>query len=215
MIAIVDYGAGNIRSVQNMAQALNLPTRIVRNGSELEGAERIILPGVGHFDHGMARLEECGFIPVLTEMVMGSGVPLLGICLGAQLIARSSAEGRRPGLGWVAADVVAFDRARMQAGLRLPHMGWGETWLADGALLPRAFQDAFPEDARFYYVHGFHLLCDDPRQAVLRSWYGYEFAAGVMLGNVFGMQFHPEKSHEFGKRVLRAFASWNPAEGTA
>lgn len=215
MIAIVDYGAGNIRSVQNMLRALGLPARIVQSGQDLDGAERIILPGVGHFDHGMALLEERGFIPAMNEMVIEGGIPLLGICLGAQLIARRSDEGRLPGLGWVAADVVAFDRSRLQAGLRVPHMGWSETWLADGAPLPRAFQDAFAEDARFYYVHGFHLLCDDPRQAVLRSWYGYEFAAGVMRGNVMGMQFHPEKSHEFGRRVLRAFANWHPAEEPA
>jgi glutamine amidotransferase len=212
MIAIVDYSAGNVRSVLNMLIALNFPAQIVRNGAELKGAERIILPGVGHFDHGMAQLEELGFIPVLNDMVIGTGVPLLGICLGAQLVARSSAEGRRPGLGWIPADVVAFERSKMNATLRVPHMGWAETWQAKDALLPRPFHDALPEDARFYYVHSFHLLCDNPAHAVLRAWYGYEFAAGVMRGNIMGVQFHPEKSHEFGKRVMHAFATWNPAE---
>lgn len=215
MIAIIDYGAGNIRSVQNMLKALSLPARVVREAEALEGAERIILPGVGHFDHGMAQLEARGLVPMLNEMVMERGVPLLGICLGAQLIARRSDEGQRPGLGWVTADVVAFDRSRMGPELRVPHMGWAETWVAPGAALPPAFDTAFPEDARFYYVHSFHLACDDPDSAVLRAWHGYEFAAGVAQGNVLGMQFHPEKSHDFGKTVLRAFAGWTPEEVTA
>lgn len=215
MIAIVDYGAGNIQSVCNMLRALNLPARVASRGEEIEGAERILLPGVGHFDHGMTSLEERGFIPALNDAVMVRKVPLLGICLGAQLIARRSAEGVRPGLGWVAADVVAFDRSRLTPDLRIPHMGWAETWLADDVQSPQVFRDAFKEDARFYFVHSFHLECDDPRVAFLRAWYGYEFAAGVLLGNVVGMQFHPEKSHDFGKRVLQAFAQWQPGEGTA
>lgn len=215
MIAIIDYGAGNIRSVQNMLKTLSVSARIVRNGAELEGAERIILPGVGHFDHGMAQIENRGFVPVLNEMVVERGVPLLGICLGAQLIARRSDEGQRPGLGWIAADVVAFDRSRMGPELRVPHMGWAETWVAPGSVLHPAFNSAFPQDARFYYVHSFHLACDDPSCAVLRAWHGYEFAAGVAQDNVLGMQFHPEKSHDFGKHVLSAFATWAPTEVTA
>ena len=168
MIAIIDYGAGNVRSVLNMLKALNLPARSVHEGDALKEAERIILPGVGHFDHGMAQLEARGFIPMLNEMVIGCGVPLLGICLGAQLLARRSDEGHRPGLGWVAADVVAFDRTLMGPELRVPHMGWAETWIAPDASLPAGFA-ALPEEARFYYVHSYHLACDDPRRAVAPS----------------------------------------------
>lgn len=212
MIGIVDYGAGNVRSVLNMLSSLNLKAKVVRDGSEFSHVTRIILPGVGHFDHGMDELNSRGFIEPLNRMVMIDKTPLLGICLGAQLIARCSQEGTQSGLGWLPAEVVAFERSKMDASLRVPHMGWAETWQAKGALLPRPFQEALPEDARFYYVHSFHLLCDDPAHAILRAWHGYEFAAGVMLGNVMGMQFHPEKSHEFGKRILRAFATWNLAE---
>lgn len=209
MIAIIDYGAGNVRSVLNMLKALNLPARSVRDGDALKEAERIILPGVGHFDHGMAQLEARGLIPMLNEMVIDRGVPLLGICLGAQLIARRSDEGHRAGLGWIAADVVAFDRTRMGPELRVPHMGWAETWIAPDATLPSGFA-ILPEEARFYYVHSYHLACDDPCRAVLRACHGYEFAAGVAQGNILGMQFHPEKSHDFGKQILRAFAAWSP-----
>jgi glutamine amidotransferase len=213
MIAVVDYGAGNIQSVLNMLRSLNLPAKIAATGDDFVDAERIILPGVGHYDHGMKELEARSLIEPLNRKVMEQRTPLLGICLGAQLITRTSEEGKRPGLGWISGDVVAFDRSRIDQALRLPHMGWSETWVADRGILPKAFENAFPENAQFYYVHGFHLVCDEPEQAFLRSWYGYEFAAGVIQGNVIGMQFHPEKSHEFGKQVLRAFAAWNPTLG--
>jgi glutamine amidotransferase len=193
-----------------MLRALNLKARVAENGTELDGAERIILPGVGHFDHGMAGLETRNFLQPLDRMVLNEKVPLLGICLGAQLIARRSEEGTRVGLGWVHADVVAFDRSRMDTSLRVPHLGWAETWTVESASIPEVFNQGLEPDSRFYYVHNFHLLCDDPTQAVLRAWYGYEFAAGIADGNVIGMQFHPEKSHDHGKRILSAFANWTP-----
>jgi glutamine amidotransferase len=193
-----------------MLKALGQKAHIVDTPAGLEEAKRIILPGVGHFDHGMAGLESRGLIGPLRLRVLEEGVPFLGICLGAQLIARGSAEGRSPGLGWVAADVVAFDRSRMAADLRVPHMGWAETWVPPGADLSAGLASAMPEDARFYYVHSYHLVCDRPEQAVLRAHHGYEFAAGIREGNVLGVQFHPEKSHLFGKAFLKAFLEWTP-----
>lgn len=210
MTTIIDYGAGNIRSVLNMLAALGHRAMVVDTPEGVAAAERLILPGVGHFDHGMAGLESRGLVAPLTARVLQDGVPFLGICLGAQLIARSSAEGVRPGLGWIAADVAAFDRGRMGPELRVPHMGWAETWVSEGADLPPHLRTALPEDARFYYVHGYHLACDSPDLAVLRARHGYEFAAGVLRGNVLGVQFHPEKSHAFGKALLRGFLDWNP-----
>lgn len=214
MTAIIDYGAGNIRSVLNMLAALGHHARVVDTPEGVAAAERLILPGVGHFDHGMAGLEARGLVGPLTGRVLKDGVPFLGICLGAQLIARTSAEGVRPGLGWVDADVVAFDRARLAPDLRVPHMGWTETWVAEGADLPQPLRAAVPEDARFYFVHSYHLACDRPELAVLRARHGYEFAAGVRQGNVLGVQFHPEKSHAFGKAFLRAFLAWDPRAGS-
>jgi glutamine amidotransferase len=215
MIVVIDYGAGNIRSVMNMLKSLGAKARIAENGPALDGASRLILPGVGHFDHGMTGLASRGFVDALNEKVLQDRLPTLGICLGAQLIARGSEEGDCPGLGWVAADVVAFDKTRLSTSLRVPHMGWAETWAhkpaATEGLLPQAISAALSDQSRFYYVHGFHLLCDDPESAVLRAHHGYEFAAGVVSGNVLGFQFHPEKSHAHGKRILNAFLEWQPS----
>ncbi|MDP2738109.1 MAG: imidazole glycerol phosphate synthase subunit HisH [Pseudorhodobacter sp.] len=214
MISIVDYGAGNIRSVQNMLRSIGAPARIASTPEAVLAAERLILPGVGHFDHGIAGLEQRGLIDALHARVIDGGVPFLGICLGAQLIARRSDEGARPGLGWIDADVVAFDRVRMDRPLQVPHMGWAETWISPAAresgTLAAPFAEAIPDDARYYYVHSFHLDCDRPETVVLRARHGYEFAAGVARDNVLGVQFHPEKSHRFGKALLEAFVGWDP-----
>jgi glutamine amidotransferase len=193
-----------------MLKALGQKARIVDDPRGLLDVTRIILPGVGHFDHGIAELRARGLVDCLNARVLDDGIPFLGICLGAQLIARRSEEGNHSGLGWIAADVVAFDPARMNAELRVPHMGWAETWVAPGADLPTELSAAMPEEARFYYVHSFHLICDAPEQAVLRAHHGYEFAAGVRQDNILAVQFHPEKSHHFGKALLKAFIDWSP-----
>jgi len=216
MITIVDYGAGNAQSVMNMLKALGAQARIAGSGDALEGATRLILPGVGHFDHGMAQLEARGFVGPMGGLVRDRRLPFLGICLGAQLIARGSEEGALPGLGWVKADVVAFDRSRLGADLRVPHMGWAETWAHSPAVaqrrLPQNMAASLTDQSRFYYVHSFHLLCDEPDAAVLRAHHGYEFAAGVASSNILGLQFHPEKSHDHGKAILQAFLSWQPGD---
>ena len=201
MIGIVDYGLGNLRSIQNMLRRAGTDSVISADPAELAKADRLILPGVGHFRYGMDELRERGLIGPLNELVLEDKVPVLGICLGGQLIGRGSEEGPSEGLGWVAMDTVAFDRSRLGGGLRVPHMGWADTWHTDHPLF------ASQSDPRFYYVHSYHFRCDDEASVIAGTTHGYRFASGVAQGNVMGVQFHPEKSHAFGLQLLKAFAA--------
>jgi glutamine amidotransferase len=205
VITIVDYDAGNVRSVANMLGALGIPCRISGNPADIDAADKLILPGVGHFDYGMAKLAERGLVDALNRRVIEDGIPILGICLGAQLMTRGSDEGMRPGLGWIDGETVAFDRARMDRNLKLPHMGWSESWAA--ATNPLLNPD--DQEARYYYVHSYHLACKSQDQVIITTEYGYEFTSGVMKGNILGVQFHPEKSHRFGMELLRRFEKWD------
>jgi glutamine amidotransferase len=206
MITIIDYGAGNIRSVANMLNVIGAKSRISDDPADVLAADRLILPGVGHFDYGMKALRASGLEGALNRRVVAEGAPLLGICLGAQLLTRGSEEGDEPGLGWIPADTVSFDRARFRARLSVPHMGWSDTRSA----LDHPLTDGAPPDQRFYYVHSFHIVCDDPADRLFRTTYGYEFDAGVQRANIAGVQFHPEKSHRFGMDILSRFATWLP-----
>ena len=201
MIGIVDYGLGNLRSIQNMLDRSGIASVITSDPKELAKADRLILPGVGHFGFGMAQLRSRGLVEVLNERVLEAKVPTLGICLGAQLLGRHSQEGDATGLGWIPMDTIAFDRTRLTGGQKVPHMGW-----ADTAARHPIFE-GLGEDARFYYVHSFHMACDDPDMVIATADHGYEFTSGVAHGNVIGLQFHPEKSHVFGRQVLRNFAA--------
>lgn len=198
MITIVDYGLGNLGSVANMLRRLGHRSRISGDERELAQATALILPGVGHYDAGMQQLEARGLVEVLNRRVLRERVPVLGICLGAQLLARRSEEGSRPGLGWVAADVKRFDFGGKPA-LPVPHMGWNEVEPTDGEV----FRGHVPGQTRFYFVHSFHFVVDDERTAAAWATYGYRFAAAVRAGHIWGVQFHPEKSHRFGMGVLQ------------
>lgn len=200
MITIVDYDAGNPRSIINMLQYLGHRAELTGDPDKVAKAERLILPGVGKFDWGMQRLHDKGLSAPLDEAVK-RGVPMLGICLGAQLLTRGSEEGALPGLGWVPATTVAFDRSRLDTRLKVPHIGWADTGWNPGH---RMAVDT-PE-ARYYYVHSFHIACDDPRTELCNTVHGYRFTAGVEQDNVFGVQFHPEKSLSFGMAVLSRYA---------
>lgn len=201
MITIVDYDAGNPRSIINMLGYLGQRAELTGDPDRIARAERLILPGVGKFDWGMGRLHEKGLAAPLDEAVTQRGVPMLGICLGAQLLTRGSEEGELPGFGWVPARTVAFDRSRLDARLKVPHIGWADTeWMPGRRLTVPT------PDPRYYYVHSFHMLCDDPATELCRTTHGYSFTAGVERDNVFGVQFHPEKSLSFGMAVLQQFA---------
>lgn len=199
-IAIVDYGMGNLGSILNMFKRIGAPARIVSDPAELERAGKILLPGVGAFDSAMQRIEECGLRRVLDNKALVERVPVMGICLGMQLLTRASEEGRRPGLGWIRATTRRFPAL---PGLKVPHMGWNLVQPVN----PHPLTQNLPEEPRFYFVHSFYVQVDDPADSLLRAHYGLDFDATIAHGNICGAQFHPEKSHRFGMRLLANFAN--------
>ena len=164
-------------------------------------AAKLILPGVGHFDQGMQNLRKRGLVEALNEAVLVRRTPILGICLGVQLFTQSSEEGRLPGLGWVAAATVQFRFDGSQGALKVPHMGWNSI---QPARSDRLFAH-LPADPRFYFVHSYHLVCDEERDVLAWTTHGYRFASAIQHGSIWGTQFHPEKSHKFGLAVMRDF----------
>jgi glutamine amidotransferase len=198
MIVIVDYGVGNVGSVANMLRKVGARARISASSADIEAADKLILPGVGHFDSGMAKLNETGLVPVLAEQVLARGKPVLGICLGMQMLTRGSEEGSAPGLGWINATTHRFPD---MAGLRVPHMGWNTVRAENAANL-------FAHDGdteRFYFVHSYFVRTADPAHVAATCSYGIEFAAAFQANNIFGVQFHPEKSHLFGMELFKRF----------
>lgn len=201
MIIIVDYGMGNLGSILNMLKKIGAQAAISADIEEIRRADKLILPGVGAFDNGMKNLNESGFIPVLMEKAVVQKTPILGICLGMQLMTKSSEEGSVAGLGWLDAVTVRF-RHEPERGLKIPHMGWNSVAIVkDSPLL----KDMFP-DPRFYFVHSYHAVCSDGRDILATSHYGYDFVSAFQRDNIMGVQFHPEKSHKYGMRLLKNFA---------
>lgn len=200
MITIVDTGLCNIGSVANMLRKIGVRPTIATEPSAVSTARALILPGIGHFDAGMRNLESRGLAAALSDRVMGAGVPVLGICLGMQMLARRSEEGTLPGLGWLAADVKRF---RFPEGVQLPvpHMGWSEVEPVE----PEMFRGHEPGRTRFYFVHSYHVVPDDDSLVAAWATYGTRFVAAVRRGHIWGAQFHPEKSHRHGMNVLRNY----------
>jgi imidazole glycerol-phosphate synthase subunit HisH len=203
MIHIVHYGLGNVGSIRNMLHRLGFEAKLVSEPDEIRSAEKLILPGVGAFDRGMEELHRRGLVETLNERVIGDGVPILGVCLGMQLFSKGSEEGDRPGLGWIDAETVRFALPEDGKELRLPHMGWNSICVERSTPL---LQD-LPEDKRFYFVHSYHVRCNNEDLVAARSRYGVDFTCAVSSRNIYGTQFHPEKSHRFGMKVLSNFAA--------
>jgi glutamine amidotransferase len=199
MILIVDYGVGNIASLVNMFDHVGVVAEATSDPDRIARADRLVLPGVGAFDKAMRELDERRLIEPIRAAALDRRAPTIGVCLGMQLLARGSEEGRLPGLGLIAADVI---RIPADAGVKVPHVGWAELDLSGTSPL---FRGAAPNE-RFYFVHSYHVACDDPRDVAARIDYGGRLCVAVSKGNIHGVQFHPEKSHRFGMRLLRAFA---------
>lgn len=201
MIAIVDYGMGNVGSVSNMLRKLGAEVLITSNATELAKADKLILPGVGAFDTGMKNLDASGLRPILDERVHGQKTPILGICLGMQLLSLNSEEGGLPGLGWIPAETVRFALPIEHAHLRVPHMGWNSLDIRQ----PHALLAGYEETPRFYFAHSYHVRCTYRDDVIATCDYGICFDAVVARGHIMGAQFHPEKSHAFGLRLLENF----------
>lgn len=202
MIRIVDYGLGNIGAFANMCKRLNIATSIARVPSDLDGARHVVLPGVGAFDHAMQLLNASGMRDTLDRLVCDGSVRVLGVCVGMQILADSSEEGLGSGLGWVPGRVKAFKGHPAAARLPLPHMGWNDVRETRATPLLRGMEN----DARFYFLHSFYFECADPADTVATADYGFEFACAVERPGVYGVQFHPEKSHHWGANLLRNFS---------
>lgn len=197
MIGIVDYEVGNLASIKNMLKKIEVDSFFIQNTSDFSKATKLILPGVGSFDYGIEQLEKKGFVEVMENEVLKEKKPILGICLGAQLLTKSSEEGVKKGLGWVDADTIKF-----KTQLAIPNMGWGEITITKENKLLRDFHDA----PRFYFVHSYHFDFKDKEQILAYNNYGYDYACAFQKENILGVQFHPEKSHKFGMQLLKNFS---------
>lgn len=205
MIAIVNYGLGNLGSISNMLRVIGEKSVITDDADAIRKADKLILPGVGSFDAGMRQIEGRGLISLIKEEA-AAGKPILGICLGMQLLGRKSEEGELPGLALIPFDNKRFDFSMIDEALKqqlkIPHMGWDTVEFKKDIPLLEGIEGV----QRYYFVHSFHAVCDSEENVMMTCDYGYEFAAAVCRDNVMGVQFHPEKSHDFGMRILENFA---------
>jgi glutamine amidotransferase len=203
MIALVDYGLGNIQAFANIYRHLGIEAAPARTADDLRAASKIILPGVGSFDWAMTRLQASGLRDALDKEVLEAKKPVLGICVGMQMMARSSEEGKLPGLGWIDATVVKFDARLLKSKTHLPHMGWNDA-------IPLRTDTIFSglDAPRYYFLHSYFMKTDREENVLATSNYGVTFTSAVQAGNVFGTQFHPEKSHQWGVRLLKNFAEF-------
>lgn len=202
MIHIIDYGVGNIGSIQNMLKRLGVQSSFVSNAKDLASATKIILPGVGHFDHGMGQLNNSGMLELLNEKVQQDNIPILGICLGAQMMCNGSEEGNLKGLGWFDAEVKKFSFDK-EKNFRIPHMGWNYVEQIKESLI----SENISEEKKFYFVHSYHMVSNNSDDILFKTNYGYDFVSGLQNKNKFACQFHPEKSHKFGIEIFKNFVA--------
>lgn len=204
MITIIDLGMGNLASIKNMLKKIGVSAEISSDVEVIEKAPKIILSGVGAFDNAMANLDALGLRDILNQKAMNEKVPVLGICLGMQILMESSEEGSLPGLGWIDGSVKRFRFDNSNSSLKVPHMGWNLISTHDDKYLFKGLQDS-----KFYFVHSYYVECTDASHSLATTTYGIDFTSSVHKDNIFGTQFHPEKSHRYGMQLLRNFATMN------
>lgn len=202
MIGIIDYGLGNINAFLNIYKRLHIPAKRLNTPEDFHDVTKLILPGVGAFDHAMDTFNKSGMREIIEKKIFQENTPVIGICVGMQMLADSSDEGKLPGLGWIPGVVRKFDESKIPFATRLPHMGWNDVVIDRNATV---FQD-FPEDSRFYFLHSYYFECESPEDSIAIADYGGNFTCAVRHGNINGVQFHPEKSHHFGVKLLENFS---------
>ncbi len=202
MITIIDYGVGNINAFVNVYKRVDVPVKIAKTAADLEGAEKLILPGVGHFDYAMEKLNNSGMRESLDDLVLNKKLPVIGICVGMQMMANYSEEGNVEGLKWIDASVKKFDETKIHQVTRLPHMGWNDVKPVKNLDLFQGLE----KDAIFYFLHSYYFECNNKNDVMAISDYGIEFASAAHHENKYGIQFHPEKSHHYGEILLHNFA---------
>ena len=201
MIAILNYGVGNVSSIANILKKKSVPAIITDDKEVLQNADKIILPGVGHFDFCMNQLRKASFYETLELIARKGEKSILGICVGCQMLMESSEEGREKGLGWIKGKTVKFDQTKMIINHRIPHMDWCEVQPVQESLLYQGI-----EEPRFYFAHSYHVICNDELNITATAQYGYQFPASIQSNNIMGVQFHPEKSHSFGMKLYTNFS---------
>ena len=207
MIVIVNYRTANLGSIINIFKRIGAPVRVAEEPAQLQSASGLLLPGIGHFDTCARNLRIMGFADALQPLVLEQGVPLLGICVGAQLLTRGSEEGAQPGLGWIEAETRRFPNLEI-ADYKVPHMGWNVAT----PQRPHPLFTGFDAPPRFYFVHSYYISCDRSQDVLAATSHGVEFASAIGTANIAGVQFHPEKSHRFGMQLLRNFVHGSKTE---
>lgn len=201
MIAIINYGTGNLASIQNMISKVGGQSIVTSDPAEVEKASKLILPGVGSFDNCVIKFRESGLLPIVTDMVFKQQKPILGVCVGMQMMMEGSEEGVEKGLGWFRGMNIRFRKDKLPVDYKVPHMGWSEVTVTR----PSKLLENMPAESRFYFVHSYHALPEDQHAEVMRAEYGYGFTAAIQNNNIIGVQFHPEKSHKFGMKLFENF----------
>lgn len=204
MIVIIDYDLGNLRSVQKAFERIDHQATISRDKEVLKKADKLVLPGVGHFALGMMKLKEYGLVELLNHLVLEKGVPILGICLGMQLMTNFSEEGMVHGLGWINADTVLFQKESLPTHLKIPHMGWNTINGMKGHIILKDISN----DDQFYFVHSYSVKCHEKENSLSTTTYGNVFDSGIVKENIIGVQFHPEKSHKAGLQLIKNFVNF-------